>query len=97
MWTNNSIQENYWNKETDDKIVTMEELKEALKNGKSPGEDNLNSEFYKCAGDSFHEGPLDFLNNFHRMGEKCCCTYIQDRWQTEGGKLGGNWPTQCMV
>jgi len=32
LWTNNSIHENYWNKEADDKIVTMEELKEALKN-----------------------------------------------------------------
>jgi len=34
LWTNNSIQENSWTKETDDKIVTMEDLKEALKNGK---------------------------------------------------------------
>ena len=35
LWTNNSLQENYWNTENvDDKIITMEELKEALKNKK---------------------------------------------------------------
>lgn len=43
----------------------MEELKEALKkqkkNGKSPSEENLNSELYKYAGDSFHERLLLFL------------------------------------
>jgi hypothetical protein len=33
----------------------MEELGEAIKNGKPPCEDNWNSELYKYAGDSFYE------------------------------------------
>jgi hypothetical protein len=33
IWTSNSLQENFWNTENvDDKIITMEELKEALTN-----------------------------------------------------------------
>jgi hypothetical protein len=45
LWTNNSLQENYWNKDNvDDGLIITEELKEALKNGKSYGEDNLNYE-----------------------------------------------------
>jgi len=33
LWNNNSHQENYWNTENvDNEIITMEELKEALKN-----------------------------------------------------------------
>ena len=32
LWINNTLQENYWNTENiDDGIITMEELKEALK------------------------------------------------------------------
>jgi hypothetical protein len=56
----------------DDEIITMEKLKEALqtKNGMSPGEGNLNSEFYECAGASFPEKLLFFLNNIYVMGEK---------------------------
>ena len=31
LWTNNPLQENYWNTENiDDKFITMEELKETL-------------------------------------------------------------------
>ena len=44
----------------------MEELKEALKNqiiGKLSGEDNLNSELYRYAGDPFFER-LMFLIRF---------------------------------
>jgi len=50
----------------------MEELKEALKNknGKSPGEDNLNSELHKYAGDSFNERLPVWLITFIRW-EKC--------------------------
>jgi hypothetical protein len=47
LWANYSLQENVWNTENvNDEIITMEELKEALKtkHGKSPGKDNLNSE-----------------------------------------------------
>ena len=50
LWTNDSLQGYYWNKgNVDNEIVTMEELKEALKNknGKSPGEDNFDSELDK--------------------------------------------------
>ena len=71
---------------------------EKLKDEKSPGENNLNSELYKYAGDSVHEGLLDFLNNIYRTewekcfnnGKKYCHTYIQDRRQTEGGNLRRN-------
>jgi hypothetical protein len=68
LWTNNSLQENYWNTENiGDKFITTEELRETLKskkNGKSPGEDNLSSELYKYAGDSFQERRLFFLTTF---------------------------------
>ena len=47
-----------------DKFKTMEELKETLKNMKEKilGKDNLNSELYKYAGDSFQDRRL-FFNN----------------------------------
>jgi hypothetical protein len=31
FWTNNSLQENYWNTENADDIITLEELQETLK------------------------------------------------------------------
>jgi hypothetical protein len=34
LWTNNSLQENYWNTENVDDVVTLEELQEALKTKK---------------------------------------------------------------
>jgi hypothetical protein len=35
LWNNNFLQENFWNTENvDDKIITMEKLKEALKKQK---------------------------------------------------------------
>jgi hypothetical protein len=34
LWTETSLQENCWNTDVDDKIVTITELKEALKNKK---------------------------------------------------------------
>jgi hypothetical protein len=83
LWTNNSIQENYWNNDTDDKIVTMEELKEALK--KSPGKDNLNSELHKYAGAHFMRDYWIFKwhsyngRNALRVGKQYSCTYIKDR------------------
>jgi hypothetical protein len=57
--------------DVDDEIIKTEELKEALqtKNGISPGEDNLNSELYKCAGATFHERLLFFFCNICMMGE----------------------------
>ena len=41
-------------------MLTTEEVKEALKNGKSYGEENLNYGIYKYAVDSFHESLLFF-------------------------------------
>jgi len=58
-----TLQENYWNtKNIDDDFKTMEELKEILRNKKwkMPGKNNLNSELYKYAGDSFQERRLFF-------------------------------------
>jgi hypothetical protein len=46
----------------------MEELKKKEKDGKSPGEDNLNSKLHKYE-DLFHERTLVFLNNIYVMGE----------------------------
>jgi hypothetical protein len=53
LWTKTSLQENGWNRDVDDKIVTIIELKEALKtkNVSSPSKDKLNSELYKYADD----------------------------------------------
>jgi len=52
----------------------LEELQEARKtkkkNGKSPGEDNLNFDLYKYAGESFHEVLRVFLITYIRW-EKC--------------------------
>jgi len=53
LWTNNSLQGNCWNTDNiDDNIKKTGELKEAIKKtGISPGEGNLDSELYVCAGD----------------------------------------------
>jgi hypothetical protein len=42
---------------------------ETPKDGKSLGEDNLNSLLHKYAGDSFHEKLLIFFNTIYMMGE----------------------------
>jgi hypothetical protein len=77
IWTNISLQENYLNTENvEDSIITMEKLKEALKIGKSPGENNLNSELYKSAGYLFHQGLMVF-NNICMMGE------VLDEWKKQ--------------
>jgi hypothetical protein len=60
--TNNWYQGNYRNTaNVQEDILTMEELKEALKNGKSLGEHNLYFELHKYAGGSFHDRILNFL------------------------------------
>jgi hypothetical protein len=53
LWTNNSLQGNYWNTDNiDDKIIKTEELKQAIKKtGISPAEGNLDCELCKYAGD----------------------------------------------
>lgn len=62
----------------------MEELGEAIKNGKPPCEDNWNSELYKYAGDSFYER-IPFLKqhlqdgrNAVRMEKKYCDIHKKD-------------------
>jgi hypothetical protein len=57
---------NYENKE--DSIITSDELEAALKltkDGKSSGEDNINSELYKHAPKEFKQRLLKFLNNIY--------------------------------
>jgi hypothetical protein len=47
---------------------TPEELEivmEKIKDGKSPGEDGINSELYKYAGNKFHNRLLNFFNNIY--------------------------------
>jgi hypothetical protein len=94
-----SLQENYWNrKNVDDEIIRMEGLKEVIKktppkNGKPPGEDNLNSELYKYVGDSFYERKL-FLIAFigwekYRENGKTVLSYIQERCQIKVENLKG--------
>jgi len=49
--------------------VTLDELEMMLKltkNGKSPGQDNINSEFYKYGPEEFKLRLLQFLNNIYR-------------------------------
>jgi len=45
------------------------------KNGKTPGQDNINSELYKYAPEEFKLRLLNFLNNIHR--ENC----ITNEWR----------------
>ena len=49
--------------------VTLDELEKVLKltkNGKSPGQDNINSELYKYAPEEFKVSLLQFLNHIYR-------------------------------
>ena len=49
--------------------VTFEELEKVLKltkNGKTPGQDNINWELYKYAPEEFRLRLLQFLNNIYR-------------------------------
>jgi len=58
--------------------ITLDELEKELKltkNGKTPGQDNINSELYKYAPEEFKLRLLQFLNNIYR--ENC----IPDEWR----------------
>jgi hypothetical protein len=53
----------------DEQRITKEDLQTALlgtKNGKSTGEDGINSELYKHAGDRFYNRLLKFFNNIYK-------------------------------
>jgi hypothetical protein len=53
----------------DEQGITKEDLQTALlktKNGKSTGEDGINSELYKYAGDKFCSRLLKFFNNIYK-------------------------------
>ena len=50
-------------------VITLDELEKVLKltkNGKTPGQDNINSELYKYAPEDFKLRLLQFLNNIYR-------------------------------
>ena len=50
-------------------FTTLDELEKVLKltkNGKSPGQDNINSELYKYAPEEIKLMLLQFLNNIYR-------------------------------
>jgi hypothetical protein len=60
--TNNWYQGNYWNTaNVQEDILTTDELKNALKNGKSTGKENLNFELHKYTGGSFQDILLIFF------------------------------------
>jgi hypothetical protein len=71
LWNIQSFNETKteWNsKNKEDSIITSDELKEGLKltkNGKSPGEDNINSELHKYAPKQFKHRLLKFLNSIY--------------------------------
>jgi hypothetical protein len=58
LWTETTHEETEWGTDNEDEQeITLEELELALKKikcEKSPGEDQINSELYKYAGNSFH-------------------------------------------
>jgi len=59
-------------------FITLDELENVLKltkNGKTPGQDNINSELYKYALEEFKLRLLTFLNNIYR--ENC----IPNEWR----------------
>jgi hypothetical protein len=41
-----------------------------MKNGRSPGGDNINSESYKCAQEEFKLRLLQFLSNIYKKKKK---------------------------
>ena len=59
-------------------IRWIEKALKLTKNGKSPGEDNINLVLYKCAPEEFKLRLLQFLRTIHKKlyskrVEKCYC------------------------
>jgi hypothetical protein len=73
LWTDVAYKhknEEIWQTENqDEQGIMKDDLQPALlktKNGKSTGEDGINSELYKYADDKFHSRLLKFINNIYK-------------------------------
>jgi hypothetical protein len=76
LWTDVTHEhknEEIWQTETQgEQEITKEDLQTALlktKNGKSKGDDGINSELYKNEGDKFHSRLLKFLINIYKNSQ----------------------------
>jgi hypothetical protein len=70
LWTETTHEETERGTDNEDEqAITLEELEldlKKIKNGKSPGEDHINSELYKYAGRNFHNTLLQFFNMVYK-------------------------------
>src|SRR5215471_16850574 len=77
-----------------DTLITFDELEKVLKltkNGKTPGQDNINSELYKYAPKDFKLRLLHFLNNIYRQNR------IPDKWKNAGQQNCASWAKNSLI